>query len=290
MTTQLANADSRLKGSLKHALQMLARNNLLWNAVWLPLAKFARHMTWQRSVKELHRIEAELHPSYVVQGGLFAGMRYPRFKSVGSALLAKLLGTYEVELTEILTQAIQTPYEVIADVGCAEGYYAVGLALKIPQCKVFAFDIDPEARALCTEMAQVNHVTDRLVVEGKSTGESLSNLVAGKRALVISDCEGGELDLFDPSTILKIAHCDVLIEAHEFIHRGISQELQNRFRATHECRVVHSMDPLEKAERHPSPLIREKSTEVLAWLYSEGRPEVMEWLWLTPRSSGGARV
>jgi len=284
MSSQRIDAPSRLKASLKQGLQLLAKNDLLWKALWLPVAKFGRHMTWQRSVTELNRIESELRPAYEVQAGVFAGMRYPKFQSVGSALLAKLLGTYEVELTAIFECLVQTPYDVIVDVGCAEGYYAVGLALRIPSAKVFAFDIDSQARGLCKEMARLNGIPDRVVVRGVCTPEALSKIVAGKRALIISDCEGGERDLFAPHCVTQLQHCDLLVETHDFIHRGMSMELQERFRATHECRVVHSMDPLEKASRHPSPLIREKSSEVLAWLYNEGRPEIMEWLHLVPRS------
>lgn len=283
MTTSAMTADSRLKESFKGMLQKLARNDFLWRSLWLPMAKFGRHMTWQRSVTELNRIESALRPGYAVQSGIFAGMRYPRFKSIGSALLVKLLGIYEVELTKIFEQIIATPYEVVVDIGCAEGYYAVGLAMKMTQARVHAYDIDVEARVLCEEMARLNGVAERVQVGGACTAEGLVETVAGKRALIISDCEGGELDLFGARIVDQVRHCDLLIEAHDFVHRGISKALQERFRATHECRIVHSMDPLEKAQRHPSPLIQEKHGDVLMWLYNEGRPEVMEWLYFTPR-------
>lgn len=282
--------DTQASNPVKQALHLLARNNLLWKTVWQPMAKLGRHMTWQRSVMELRRLEAQLRPDYEVQAGPFKGLRYPQFKSIGSALLAKLLGTYEIELTEIMTHLIEGQYDVVVDVGCAEGFYAVGMALKIPAAKVFAFDISAEARELCEAMAKHNGVAECVTVDGVCTGARLVELAAHRRTLIISDCEGGELGLFDEGSLPGLRDCDVLVEVHDFIHRGVSAKLQERFRATHECQVVHSMNPMEKAERFPSPLIQEKNPEVLTWLYNEGRPEVMEWLFLTPRQRGGERA
>jgi len=40
----------------------------------------------------------------------------------------KLLGFYEQPLQPYIEQVIQTGYPTIINIGCAEGYYAVGLA------------------------------------------------------------------------------------------------------------------------------------------------------------------
>jgi hypothetical protein len=53
-------------------------------------------------------------------------------QAVGSALIPKLLGCYEAELHGVIACALNTTYDTIIDIGCAEGYYAVGLALHFP--------------------------------------------------------------------------------------------------------------------------------------------------------------
>src|SRR5687767_13183612 len=78
-----------------------------------------------------------------VRHGVFAGMHYPAMEAAGSAIFPKLAGCYEAELRSLMEQIVRTPYTTVVDVGCAEGYYAVGLALRMPQVNVLAFDMDP---------------------------------------------------------------------------------------------------------------------------------------------------
>src|ERR1700722_2566319 len=73
-----------------------------------------------------------------VRTGPFAGMRYGSV-SVGSAYIPKLLGIYERELSSFIEAACLKRPDLIVDVGAAEGYYAVGLAVRNPTAKVIAF-------------------------------------------------------------------------------------------------------------------------------------------------------
>ena len=43
-----------------------------------------------------------------------------------------------------------------------KGYYAVGLAICIPNAEIHAFDIDSEARDLTLKMATLNGVSERV--------------------------------------------------------------------------------------------------------------------------------
>ncbi len=70
---------------------------------------------------------------FTIFSGPFAGMAYVA-RAVGSAVVPKLVGSYEQELHGVLADIAQTPYMVVVDVGCAEGYYAVGLAARAGVC------------------------------------------------------------------------------------------------------------------------------------------------------------
>src|ERR1700751_5228426 len=63
--------------------------------------------------------------------GPFEGMKYP-YDVVLSSCVPKLVGCYEEELHSVIEQIIRGRYSIVVNVGCAEGYYAVGLALKMP--------------------------------------------------------------------------------------------------------------------------------------------------------------
>src|SRR5271170_2035809 len=65
----------------------------------------------------------------VVAAGLFQGLRLLPDVSWGVGdNAAKLVGLYEAELHPALHDLALTPPPVVINVGCAEGYYAVGLA------------------------------------------------------------------------------------------------------------------------------------------------------------------
>ena len=71
--------------------------------------------------------------------GPFKGMTYPDSTSIGSVWLPKMLGIYESELHDILEEICSKNYSTIINIGAGEGYYAVGLALRIPTSMIYAF-------------------------------------------------------------------------------------------------------------------------------------------------------
>ena len=63
--------------------------------------------------------------------------------------IAKLLGCYEQPLQPHIEAAIAANYLTILNIGCAEGYYAVGMASRMPHTQVLAFDLNPTAQEVC---------------------------------------------------------------------------------------------------------------------------------------------
>src|ERR1700722_4624595 len=85
-----------------------------------------------------------------VQDGPFKGMTLVRNSSwYGGQILPKLLGVYEFELFGDVERMIYNSPDIIINIGCAEGYYAVGFATRIPAAKVYAFDIDIRGLHVC---------------------------------------------------------------------------------------------------------------------------------------------
>jgi methylase of polypeptide subunit release factors len=73
------------------------------------------------------------------------------------------------------------------DIGCAEGYYAVGLGLMFPKSKIIAYDIIEKARKLCRKMAEFNNIGDRIELRAKCTSEDLQNFEFDRKTLIICD-------------------------------------------------------------------------------------------------------
>jgi Ribosomal protein L11 methyltransferase (PrmA) len=211
-----------------------------------------------------------------VQSGPFVGMELPDGKAWRDGDRApKLLGCYEASLHAHLLKAVERAPGTVVNVGCAEGYYAVGLARLLPDAEGFAFDINPQAVAVCDHAAEVNGVSNRLVVNGLCTTEILGQLVArGRRPLIFMDCEGGELELLDPARVPLLVSCDIIVETHDFLLRSITATLLERLRTSHTVELVGG------GARDPNKFVKLESWwEFDRWLLvDEGRPETMNWL------------
>jgi predicted RNA methylase len=217
-----------------------------------------------------------------VQSGPFEGMVYPAAVASGSAFTPKILGTYEAELHDVVRQIIDYQPSVVLDIGCAEGYYAVGFATRLKNAKVIAFDINQNCQTLCGEMAKVNSVNQQIEIKGLCSKEDLEPLI-GEKSVVISDCEGFELELFDRKTISKLRTTSFLIETHDFRRPFISKELSERFAETHRVTRVYSLSDFCRPQFFSSELTNHLDlASQVAWM-AEDRPSPMVWLWCKPK-------
>lgn len=176
----------------------------------------------------------------LVQAGPFNGMHLD-FNAFPAHTAPKLLGSYESELHGALETAIDRRPALVINIGSAEGYYAVGLARRLPHALVVACDADPKARRATFRNAALNGVGDRVEVIGAVTRRRLERLrtrARGGRILVVSDCEGAEVDLLDPAGVPMLRRADVLVELHPRVRSDVEQELRCRFRTTHDCRTL----------------------------------------------------
>jgi hypothetical protein len=220
----------------------------------------------------------------LVHAGPFAGMRYVD-RSVGSCFIPKLLGTYERELAPKVEWICRRQPGLVVDVGAAEGYYAVGLAMRIPQAQLVAFELDETGQASLRRMAELNGVADRLTIHGRCAPADLAAALEGHpRPVVICDVEGDEAALLDPEQVAGLRDAVVLVETHEFVRRGITDELCHRFASSHRIERIWQ-EPRSRAE-FPWRTLGTMALPVsyLEWAVSEWRPERMSWLWMVPRS------
>ena len=171
-----------------------------------------------------------------VWGGPFKGMQLtqPVLTDLYGPLL---LGCYEQELHPAFERAIAQPYRQILNIGSNYGYYATGLALRMPQVMVHAFDIEPEAQQWTVEMATVNNVQNRVRVAGEFHGEDFATY-ADNETLVLMDIEGAEKTLLDPALYPALQKMDVIVELHDVNDPSISKLLASRFAATHDVEII----------------------------------------------------
>jgi hypothetical protein len=151
--------------------------------------------------------------------------------------IAKLLGCYEQPLQPFIEAAIAENYPTILNIGCAEGYYAVGMARRMPATRVLAHDLNPKAQEVCQELAQKNQVADRVTVGGLFSPEDFAPY-AHQRVLLMCDIEGAERELLNPQVSPALKGMDIIVESHECLIPGITQLLIDRFKDTHQITLV----------------------------------------------------
>ena len=212
-----------------------------------------------------------------VLNGPFKGMKYPSLKSAGSALYPKLLGSYEMELKEVMNTIDNKNYRNIIDIGCAEGYYAIGLAITNKESQIYAYDVNPKARQLCQAMAKLNGVEDRIQLKSFCSEDDIKNFPFKNKSLIICDCEGFEKELFSEKNIDNLKSVDLLIEVHDFIDINISTNLEKLFNKTHNIKKIESIDDIKKANLYILDQTESLSKEIKKILFEEGRPSIMQW-------------
>jgi len=207
--------------------------------------------------------------------GPFAGMSYAGAATEGAAL-ARRIGAYEASLHQIIERIIARDYARIIDIGCAEGYYAVGLARRMPRAEILARDTNPQSQKRCAELAHVNGVAARIKIGGEVDGAFLHRHITPDTVL-ICDIEGGERTLLDPIQHPKLRDCDILVEVHECWHRGLTAEITQRFTTTHHItRIERGLAP----EALPDWMAQlgDLDRAIALW---EWRVGPTPWLWMT---------
>jgi hypothetical protein len=281
--------------AIKSLFTKLAGNDVFWRVI-APFTRLASFLITARNAKlekealakedaYYNNIFIEILEARKVLHGPFKGLRYPLMESVGSALYPKLIGSYEKELHGAIEEICSTNYREVINIGCGEGYYAVGLALRIPTATVFAFDIDAQARALCLKMSKINNVENRMIIHSQCTSDFLVNFKFSNKGLIVCDCEGYEKFLFNELSVGNLRNCDLLIETHDFIDISISTYLHAVFSQTHYITSIKSIDDIEKVKTYHFPEAEKFELPVRKKLFAEGRPAIMEWLLLVPKSN-----
>lgn len=213
--------------------------------------------------------------------GPFQGMHYVQ-DGHGSAYLPKLIGTYEREINGPIEEVIAGDHDLLVDVGAAEGYFAVGLAMR-SEAPVVAYEMSSRGRGLATELADKNGVSDRIDLRGECTADALEDVLKeAQRPFVLVDVEGAEAQLLNPASVPSLRNAKVLVEIHEFARPGISASLMRLFDATHEIQVFWEEERSAEEFPYSTPLSRLMPKRYLQRAVEEHRGHKQSWLWMTP--------
>lgn len=170
----------------------------------------------------------------IVLDGPFSGLHFVE-QSAEGCHVPKLLGCYEQELQPFVMSIGERGYTRILNIGCAEGYYAVGLKRLYPHIDILAFDINPAAQETCRRLAAKNNVD--IQVGGLFSPDDFGKYADGK-TLVWCDIEGAEAELLDPGKTPVLAGMDLVVELHPVAEGHTASIVPHRFSNTHTITMV----------------------------------------------------
>jgi hypothetical protein len=214
-----------------------------------------------------------------VLAGPFKGLKY--FNAiVWGPITPKWLGSYECELHAVVEQIIATHYEVIVDVGCAEGYYAAGLAYRSLGSHVFAYDVDFISRRQTRRLVRINGLEQQVSVCRYCSSSDIERH-ASRSTLVVCDIEGFERSLLDPASCPALSRIDILVEVHEGTwHPKTLDLLTSRFSATHAIQEIDATDRENWIQMTLSDSGWTAPEEILREAVVEHRSNGSKWLWM----------
>jgi Ribosomal protein L11 methyltransferase (PrmA) len=250
----------------------------------------------RRMLKESQAVAEQLRPrleyegrmirkyfndDWTVRDGPFSGMKYAPMTSGCLVLLPKIVGSYESAIHQWVFEAINQGYETILNIGCGEGYYAVGFSVKLNASQVYAYDIDKSSRDNVAALAQLNLTTDRVHIRDLCTREALQREITDN-TLIFCDIEGGEFELFRPDLTPALSRADLIIETHDVVCPGVTEALVRRFLPSHRIEVTY--DGAKYADDFAA--LKTVPAEEHAFLLEEGRKSTQAWMRLLANRRG----
>lgn len=283
---------------MKAFFKKLASKLVSIEFLWKLIARFLIYPSQVlRAYRNLHvseqiiRNHQDLNASLArreVLSGPFKGLQYGSLEAHCSALHPKLLGTYEMELAEVIEECIRYGITELVDVGAAEGYYAVGMARRMPDLKVTAFEQEEDARRELAAFAEQNGVAGRIDIRARCEPGELIRL-ENIRGLMIVDCEGYEDILLDDRLTSKLTRWNFIIETHDGIRPGVTKRLEERFNKTHATRRIAAINDLDRIDHVDLPALKGLSRGDQVRLVSEGRQHATVcWLYCASKEARDA--
>ncbi len=254
-----ATSSGQDQASLNNALRLLAK----WRSVLIQNTLLQKNGT-------------------VVMQGPLAGLDFLA-QSAEGCHITKLLGCYEQPLQPFIETAINEQYSIVINVGCAEGYYAVGMARRMTETLVYAYDTNVNAQRACADLAEKNGVANRIKIGGLLSAETLSHH-AGEHALLLVDIEGAEQELLDPEVSPALRSMSIIVESHECLVPDITNLLVDRFKQTHQITIVQD-DGQRNLENAPNWFLSLSHLDQLLATW-EWRSGPTPWLVMKPLVKG----
>lgn len=273
----------KLKNFKKSLLGFFVKTDFAWRVFGSPFVRLGKGLSQARLTWLTRMRHSELSGKSEVESGPLKGLKINGEDLAWGTLLPKIFGLYERELHPFFQEIIESKVGTLIDVGSAEGYFAVGLALKMPELQVHAFDIDERAREHTHKLALKNQVEEQIQVNGECSKDTLLKFPKSERALILLDCEGAEKDLIDKEIGEHFKNSYFLIETHDSLAKGALSHVVESLSSSHNLELIVNESKKERLN-HLSILEGiEPNREIALEALSDRRGSPTPWVVARPK-------
>lgn len=214
-----------------------------------------------------------------VLSGPFEGMSWEP-AAAGGAWFPKIIGTYEKELHPAILEFSKTHFDVLANIGSSDGYFAIGLARLCSLKNCCVYDTDSFALSCLRKNAKKNGLKISLKFRSSCSATLLAeDLQTYHTPLIFCDCDGAEIEILNPEICRPLRKSTILVEVHDLPPPGkIGDLLRDRFRSTHRITSIRST-PRAVVDLPSAAAVLEQDWPAAL---DEERATTMEWLLLEP--------
>jgi hypothetical protein len=271
--------DKAMKNLIRTIFDRLTLRLMRWPLV----ERFVGFLAYQRRRVIRSRLERQLRDQGTygdtVMQGPFRGLTYPPLEHWASCRFEKIVGTYEHELHALIDRLpASKSYQTIVNVGGAEGFYSIGLALLFPAARVFSFEAQPFNTDFGKNLACLNGVEDRIDFQGFCTAETLAAVQPKGPVLVWMDIDTGERPVLDPVKVPWLLQADILVELHDCLEPGLTPLIRSRFSTTHHIQQITNSG----VEYVRYPILRDLPFFEIDALVGDDRRGLQDWLFMEP--------
>jgi len=196
---------------------------------------------------------------------------------------AMFFGIYEKELLNKIIESSKDK-KIFIDVGAADGYYPCGFLLNNFFNKAYCFEKSKLGRKIITQNATLNNINKKLIIFDTAEIDFLKKIPNQEleNSVFLFDIEGYELDLIflNKENLINLKKSILFIEIHEWTYSNEHKKNYLDLAKDH-----FEILEIKTYERDLSNFIElKKFSDNDRWLIcSEGRPQSMKWLKLSPK-------
>ena len=180
-----------MKSTSKHILQKLLVNDFMYNLLKLFLfvadrLKASRYN--YPNTSQYARLKAGEHKIFaekMVCNGPFNCKKFDREATLSGSTYTMLSGSFQSEIYPFIYAARQEHYDDVYDVGCADGYYAIGFARSMPGSTIYAFDSDKLAMVKTQKLVAENGCQNNITFSGTFYPENLKLVFTKKNRCLL---------------------------------------------------------------------------------------------------------